>query len=150
MVMQFNSKYKRAVKDSKSCISFVESLNRKKIPNDLDMLCYYSSEIHNSVGIEYPDNHFNSNNLLNSNYNDLTARDFETYYYLAKLSGYQDSGKEMLKVLLQDGYIDYPVLIKGKNNIYYQMMGNLQMMAYKVLGISPICKEIIINVNITP
>lgn len=150
MVVQLNSKYKQAVKERESCLSLTETLTKNKIPNSVEMITYYSLRMKDSVAIEYPDNYFNDNNLLNSNYNDLTFHDFEKYYYLAKLSGYSDAGKGMLKILLQEGRVESPVLIKGKNEIYWQLMGNLQMMAYKVLGIFPIVKEIPIEAKIVP
>lgn len=150
MVAQLNTKYQKAVNDRKHCLSLSETFVLNKIPNSVEMMLYISTNIRNILGVEYTDNYFTKDNLLNSNYNDLNFHDFEFYYYLSKLSGYSDSGRGMLKLLLKDGTIEAPVLVKGKNNIYYQLFGNLQMMAYKVLGIFPIVKEIPIEAKIVP
>lgn len=151
MVAQLNFKYSQAVIESKKCLSLSESLASHKIPNDSEMISYISKQMKNTVGIEYPENYFTKNNLLNSNYNDLIFRDLEKYFYLSEMSGYKDSGRDMLKSMLTDNReVETPILIKGKNEIYWQLSGNLQMMAFKVLGIFPLVREIPINANIIP
>jgi hypothetical protein len=152
MIAELNRKYNQAKSERLKCLSLTESITLNKIPHDNQTIAYLANKIKDSVGIEYPENFFTKKNLFNSNYNDLSFRDFEKYFYLSELSGYGDSGREMLKQILNDGekVIESPVLIKGTNEIYWQLIGNLQMMAYKVLGIFPVVREIPINANIVP
>jgi len=151
MTTHLNAKYSQAVLERKQCLSLSESFVYNKIPNTNEMIAYLTNKMKDSVGIEYPENHFTKANLFNSNYNDITPRDFEKFFYLCELSGYKDSGRSMLKKILSDD-IDFqtPIIIKGKNQIYWQIYGNLEMMTYRVLGIFPVVIEIPINANIVP
>ena len=152
MVEQMNRKYRSAQTQGKKCLSLIESFALHKIPNDSEVIAYLSRQMQDALGIEYPENYFTRTNLFNSNYHDVSFHDFEKYFYLSELSGFKDSGREMLKSLLNDSdnTFESPILVKGKNKIYWQLNGNLQMMAYKVLGIFPVVKEISINANIIP
>ena len=150
MIAELNKKYNQAIFERKKCLSLIESMD--KLPHYEGMIGYLTEKIKNAVAIEYPDNYFTRINLFNSNYNDLSFHDFEKYFYLSELSGYTDSGRDMLKRIMDDGEnaIETPILIKGANDIYWQLIGNLEMMAYKVLGIFPVIREIPINENIIP
>lgn len=152
MIAQLNIKYTQALSEQKRCLSLSESIALHKIPDDACILSYLTTQMKTAIGIEYPENYFTARNLFNSNYNDLTLHDFEKYYYLSELSGFKDSGREMLKSIVNESEkaIETPVLVKGKNEIYWQLTGNLAMMAYKVLGIFPVVREISINANIVP
>jgi len=152
MIEQLNKKYRDAVKQGQKCLSLEESLALHKIPNDMETITLLSQVTKYSKGIEYPDNFFTCENLFNTNYHDVGFRDFEKYLYLSELSsGNKKSGKVALKSILDDSIpVELPIMVRGKNKIYWQLSGNLQMMAFRVLGIFPIVREISINANIIP
>lgn len=146
-----NVKYCQAISEVKQHLTLSETIKQNKIPNDNLTLRYLTNTIKNTEAIEYPTNYFTKENLFNSNYNDLVTRDFEKYFYLSELLGFKDSGKDMLKRILNDnGKIETPILIKGRNEIYYQLSGNLEMIAFKVLGLFPIVRVIRIDAIIIP
>jgi hypothetical protein len=137
MNSNFNIKYNQAIMDSTNHCSVFKTTK------------YLSQRIRNSETSEYQENFFNKQNLLNSNYNDLKVRDFEKYYYLCDTFGYINHGKDTLKQILNDEEsLETPILIRGKNDIFWQLIGNIEMMAFKVLGISPLVREIKIKANI--
>jgi hypothetical protein len=90
--------------------------------------------------------HFNKKNLFNSNYNDLDTGDYERFYHLCNLYG-ENNPKEILMETLSEEYF-LPSIIKGKNEIYYLLSGNLEMCAKKVLNILPVIKILPVNFNL--
>ncbi len=145
-----NVKYCQAMMETKQHLTLSETIKQNKIPNDNLTLRYLNDTIKNTEATEYPENFFTKENLLNSNYNDLKSRDFEKYFYLSELLGFKDSGRDMLKRILNSTEdIESPILIKGRNEVFWQLSGNLEMVAFRVLGISPIIREIYIDAKIT-
>lgn len=152
MIDILNVKFSKAVTESKKCLSLSESIALHKIPHEKGMIAYLTRQFKDAVSLEYPETYFTNTNLFNSNYNDIKFHDFEQYFYLSQLSGFGETGKQMLKSLLNDENktVETPVLLKGRNNIFWQLTGNLQMMAFKVLGILPVVREIAIDADIIP
>ena len=145
-----NVKYCQAIVETKQHLTLSETIKQNKIPNDTITLRHLKDTIKNTVAVEYPENYFTKENLLNSNYNDLKSRDFEKYYYLSELLGFKDSGRDMLKRILNStDDVETPILVKGRNEMFWQLSGNLEMVAFRVLGISPIIREIYINAIIS-
>lgn len=127
-------------------------------PNAFQSKEHLEIELINSQSMEYPDNYFNKKNLLNSNYVNFDSYDFEAYNHLLKkeydklqLNGngrmYPIYRKSLLKEVIH-GLKKPPLLLHGKNNVNWLLIGETQMITYKVLGISPFVKQINIDAEI--
>lgn len=97
--------------------------------------------------IEYSESFFNGN-LLNCDYDQLQLGDFSKLLgFLNKDYGIEDDVTLFEK--MHDLFSEIiavthkiPILIRGINEMFYLADGNDCMMAYKVLGISPVVKVV--------
>ena len=103
-------------------------------------------KVKKSPEIEYPESYFNGN-LLNSDYDKLVLGDFSKFLNFLKGEFNCDESELFIKMhqvfneILEASH-NVPILIHGTNNKYYLVSGNYYMMAYKVLGISPVVKVV--------
>lgn len=95
---------------------------------------------------ELQPNHFTKQNLFNSNYNDLDTGDYERFYHLCNLYGELHPQQILRETLSDDDFL--PSIIKGRNQIYYLLSGNLEMCAKKVLNILPVIKIIPVSFDL--
>ncbi len=146
------SKYNEAqTKTRKKCTCFTLE-DKWKIVNEFFPGIFFTKfDLHDSIQStslnEYPETFFTKKNLLNSNYNDLGYCDYEMFFYL-----YGDSNgkaKHILKEVLTSDISNPPIILKGTNELFFVLSGDVEMMAFKVLGIIPLVKIIEINTKIS-
>jgi len=118
-----------------------------RVPEKLCSKKIIYKKIKTAESKEYSETYFNGN-LINSNYDKLELGDFNTLLeYLKQENSYKriESSIHRMHTIFSEilsAKHFLPILLKGKNNNYYLVSGNEYMMAYKVLGISPIVKVI--------
>ncbi len=105
----------------------------------------FEVRIINGILTEYPENFFKPENLLNSQYTELSLFDFETYYSLLKTQ----ERPLMLKNIFEK-IVNPPIVLHGLNDVFWLLYGEKQMLTYRLLGISPIVKQINIEAEIDP
>ena len=97
--------------------------------------------------VEYTSNHFNKTNLHNANYNNLQQNDYEKFFYLCGLINPQRTTGHILSSVVH-GATELPVILKGTNNVYHLLNGNIEFLAYKVLGLFPLVREVKLDVDV--
>ena len=112
----------------------------------------------NSSIMEYQENYFSEKNLINSNYSKFQTGDFASYdeflrkeYTKLKLRGNGKFYPTYRKILMKEtihGSKRLPLLLHGSNDISWLLFGESQMLSFRVLGISPLVKQIDIDAEI--
>lgn len=138
-----NSKYKDVLNLTQHRIG----IKKEYLINNFIFKEEFKKRKENAKVKEYPHNYFSKRNLFNSNYNDIEYHDFEKFFYFCHQFGLNGSSNQVLRDIT-NGNSTLPILLEGDNKKYWLVSGNVEMLAYKVIGSFPLVKVVDVDFSI--